>query len=119
MEQHTDVIAKAVQGSLSIIEQDREKEIISRRFGIDGERETLEQIGDFLSITRERVRQLEKAIIVRLRIAAEDNKIPNLVAAEKIIIRNLTEEGRIARISALTSKIYGREATNLEKFPLI
>lgn len=119
MEQHTDVIAKAVQGSLSIIEQDREKEIISRRFGIDGERETLEQIGDFLSITRERVRQLEKAIIVRLRIAAEDNKIPNLAAAEKIIIRNLTEEGRIARISALTSKIYGREATNLEKSYLI
>ena len=119
MEQHTDVIAKAVQGSLSIIEQDREKEIISRRFGIDGERETLEQIGDFLSITRERVRQLEKAIIVRLRIAAEDNKIPNLAAAEKIIIRNLTEEGRIARISVLTSKIYGREATNLEKSYLI
>lgn len=119
MEQHTDVIAKAVQGSLSIIEQDREKEIISRRFGIDGERETLEQIGDFLSITRERVRQLEKAIIVRLRIAAEDNKIPNLAAAEKIIIRNLTEEGRIARISALTSKIYGREATNLEKSYLV
>ena len=119
MEQHTDVIAKAVQGSLSIIEQDREKEIISRRFGIDGERETLEQIGDFLSITRERVRQLEKAIIVRLRIAAEDNKIPNLAAAEKIIIRNLTEEGRIARISALTSKIYGREASNLEKSYLI
>ena len=119
MEQHTDVIAKAVQGSLSIIEQDREKEIISRRFGIDSERETLEQIGDFLSITRERVRQLEKAIIVRLRIAAEDNKIPNLAAAEKIIIRNLTEEGRIARISALTSKIYGREATNLEKSYLI
>ena len=119
MEQHTDVIAKAVQGSLSIIEQDREKEIISRRFGIDGERETLEQIGDFLSITRERVRQLEKAIIVRLRIAAEDNKIPNLAAAEKIIIRNLTEEGRIARTSVLTSKIYGREATNLEKSYLI
>jgi len=44
MDQHTDVIAKAVQGSLSIIEQDREKEIISRRFGLNGERETLEQI---------------------------------------------------------------------------
>ena len=72
MDQHTDVIAKAVQGSLSIIEQDREKEIISRRFGLNGERETLEQIGEFLSITRERVRQLEKAIVVRLRIAAED-----------------------------------------------
>ena len=118
MDQHTDVIAKAVQGSLSIIEQDREKEIISRRFGLNGERETLEQIGEFLSITRERVRQLEKAIVVRLRIAAEDGKIPELAAAEKILIRNLTE-GRIAKISTLTTKIYGREATNLEKSYLI
>ena len=119
MDQHTDVIAKAVQGSLSIIEQDREKEIISRRFGLNGERETLEQVGEFLSITRERVRQLEKAIVVRLRIAAEDGKIPELAAAEKILIRNLTEEGRIAKISTLTTKIYGREATNLEKSYLI
>ena len=107
MGQYEDVIKAAVQGSLSIIEQDREKEIISRRFGLSGDRETLEQIGDYLSITRERVRQLEKAIIVRLRIAAEDGKIPELAAAEKILIRNLTEEGRIAKISVLTNKIYG------------
>ena len=119
MGQYEDVIKAAVQGSLSIIEQDREKEIISRRFGLSGDRETLEQIGDYLSITRERVRQLEKAIIVRLRIAAEDGKIPELAAAEKILIRNLTEEGRIAKISVLTNKIYGHEATNLEKSYLI
>lgn len=119
MGQYEDVIKAAVQGSLDIIEQDREKEIISRRFGLTGERETLEQIGDFLSITRERVRQLEKAIIVRLRIAAEDGKIPELAAAEKVLIRNLTEEGRIAKISVLTSKIYGHEASSLEKSYLI
>ena len=119
MGQYEDVIKAAVHGSLSIIEQDREKEIISRRFGLSGDRETLEQIGDYLSITRERVRQLEKAIIVRLRIAAEDGKIPELAAAEKILIRNLTEEGRIAKISVLTNKIYGHEATNLEKSYLI
>ena len=35
------------------------------------------------------------------------------------MIRNLTEEGRIAKISTLTTKIYGREATNLEKSYLI
>ena len=46
MGQYEDVIKAAVQGSLSIIEQDREKEIISRRFGLSGDRETLEQIGD-------------------------------------------------------------------------
>ena len=119
MGQYEDVIKAAIYGSLNIIEQDREKEIISRRFGLNGDRETLEQIGDFLSITRERVRQLEKAIIVRLRIAAEDGKIPELAAAEKILIRNLTEEGRIAKISVLTNKIYRHEATNLEKSYLI
>lgn len=119
MDQPTDVIAKAVQGSLNIIEQNREREIISRRFGLKGDRETLEQIGEFLSITRERVRQLEKAIIIRLRIAAEDGRISELAAAEKILIRNLTEEGRIAKISTLTTKIFGREITPLEKSSLI
>ena len=34
--------------------------ILSRRFGLDGERETLESIGKSYGITRERVRQIEK-----------------------------------------------------------
>ena len=61
---NADTILKAINSSLDIIEQEREKEIISRRFGLDGHKETLEQIGDMLSITRERVRQLEKDIII-------------------------------------------------------
>ena len=68
-----------------------------------------------LSITRERVRQLEKAILIRLQIAAEDNQIPELGAAEKLLIRNLTEMGRVARISALADKVYGRETTTTER----
>ncbi len=87
MDQHAETIQKALTGSLNIIEQDREKEIISRRFGLNGQKETLEQIGEVLSITRERVRQLEKAIIIRLRVMAEDNQIPELGAAEKIIMK--------------------------------
>ena len=105
MDQNADIIANAIKGSLNIIEQDREREIISRRFGLTGNRETLEQIGDMLSITRERVRQLEKAILIRLRVGAEENHIPELPAAEKIIIRNLTEMGRVARVSDLGKKI--------------
>ena len=114
MDQIADVVAKAVSGSLNIIEQDREREIISRRFGLNGHKETLEQIGEMLSITRERVRQLEKAILIRLKIGAEDGKIPELAAAEKVIIRNLTEMGRVARITTLAEKIYGRAATAAE-----
>lgn len=118
MDQCADVISKAIAGSLSIIEQDREKEIISRRYGLFGDRETLEEIGEILSITRERVRQLEKAIIIRLRIAAEDGKIPELPTIEKILIRNLTEEGRIAKLSVLSLKILGHEPNTVEKASL-
>ena len=115
MEKNAEILKKAISGSLKIIEQDREKEIISRRFGLDGPKETLEQIGEMLSITRERVRQLEKAILIRLQISAEDNQIPELGAAEKLLIRNLTEMGRVARISALADKVYGRETTITER----
>lgn len=115
MEQNAETIKKAIHGSLKIIEQDREKEIISRRFGLNGKKETLEQIGDMLSITRERVRQLEKAILIRLKISAEDGQIPELAAAEKLLIRNLTEMGRVAKVSALANKIYGRKATATER----
>ena len=111
MDKNADVIANAIKGSLKIIEQDREKEIISRRFGLKGQKETLEQIGDMLSITRERVRQLEKAILIRLRVCSEEGQIPELAAAEKIIIRNLTEMGRVARVSSLADKIYDRTTT--------
>ncbi len=115
MEQNAAILAKAIEGSLKIIEQDREREIISRRFGLNGSKETLEQIGEMLGITRERVRQLEKAILIRLRVGSADNDISELPAAEKIMIRNLTETGRIARVSELANKIYGRTATDIER----
>ena len=115
MDQNAEILKNAISGSLKIIEQDREKEIISRRFGLTGTKETLEQIGEMLSITRERVRQLEKAILIRLQISAEENQIPELAAAEKILIRNLTEMGRVAKISDLADKVYNRTATASEK----
>ena len=115
MEQNAKTIEEAIKGSLSIIEQDREREIISRRFGLTGYKETLEQIGDMLSITRERVRQLEKAILIRLRVVSEEGEISALPAAEKLLIRNLTEMGRVAKVSDLADKVYGRETTPAER----
>ena len=115
MEQNAKIIEEAIKGSLDIIEQDREREIISRRFGLTGYKETLEQIGDMLSITRERVRQLEKAILIRLRVGSEEGQIPTLPAAEKLLIRNLTEMGRVAKVSDLADKIYGKATTPSER----
>jgi RNA polymerase primary sigma factor len=47
---------------------DREKEVIKRRYGLDGDRDpvSLEQIGRELGITRERVRQIELQALERL-----------------------------------------------------
>lgn len=115
MDQNAEILKKAISGSLNIIEQEREKEIISRRFGLSGSKETLEQIGEMLSITRERVRQLEKAILIRLQIAAEEDQIPELAAAEKILIRNLTEMGRVAKLADLADKVYGRDTDATER----
>lgn len=115
MEQNAEILRKAISGSLKIIEQDREKEIIMRRFGLTGRKETLEQIGEMLSITRERVRQLEKAILIRLQIATEEGEIPEMAAAEKLLVRNLTEMGRVARLNDLADKVYGRETKPSEK----
>jgi len=115
MNKNSEILKKAISGSLKIVEQEREREIISRRFGLAGPKETLEQIGESLSITRERVRQLEKAIIIHLQITAEDNNIPELPPAEKILVRNLAEMGRVARLSALSDKVYEKKSTPEER----
>lgn len=48
----------------------RSKEVIIKRFGLDGEKEyTLDKIGQELKITRERVRQVEKGAVVKINIA--------------------------------------------------
>jgi hypothetical protein len=41
--------------------------IVTRRAGIHGARETLEELGSMLGVTRERVRQIEARVIERLR----------------------------------------------------
>jgi RNA polymerase sigma factor (sigma-70 family) len=49
---------------------DREREVMRLRFGLGTEREhTLEEIGRRLSITRERVRQLEAQALKKMRAA--------------------------------------------------
>lgn len=103
------VLKKAIQDILEVIEQEREREIITRRFGLFDRRETLEQIGELLGITRERVRQLEKAILIRLKIAAEDNKVPAIHDVERTLIRDLSETGRVARVHDLTERLIGKD----------
>lgn len=96
---------------LNLIDQEREREIITRRFGLYDRRETLEQIGELLGITRERVRQLEKAILIRLKIAAEEGKADSVAHLEKLLVRTLSELGRAARVADLADTIFQKPAT--------
>ena len=97
-------ISNVIDRILDSIERDREREIISRRFGLTDRKETLEQIGELLGITRERVRQLEKAILIRLKIAAEEGMV-EVNGVEKELLKHLHEMGGAARLSDLTSRI--------------
>lgn len=45
---------------------EKERTVISRRIGLTGERETLQEIGDTYGITRERVRQIEDVGIKKI-----------------------------------------------------
>jgi DNA-binding phage protein len=107
-------IKSFVNDVLSTIDQEREKEIISRRFGLFDRKETLEQIGELLGITRERVRQLEKSIIAKLRSKAEQEKIPNLGEFEELVLDKLSGAGELSRVTALSLAL-NKESTKIDQ----
>ncbi len=104
----TSVIEQRIEDILDTIGRDREREIISRRFGLFDRKETLEQIGELLGITRERVRQLEKAVVARLKAAAEDD-LPHIKTAEKELRDILTDLGKVARVQELSKVLTGSQ----------
>jgi DNA-binding phage protein len=93
-----------VQDILSTIDREREREIIARRFGLFDRKETLEQIGELLGITRERVRQLEKAVVARLKAQTEQDQIPHVAEVETRLISYLQANGGAARITTLSAE---------------
>ncbi len=97
-------IWQAAKEILETIERDREREIVSRRFGLYDRKETLEQIGELLGITRERVRQLEKSVVSRLKASAEKD-LPHIKEVEKAFIDHLKDMGNVARIKDLSQKV--------------
>lgn len=59
--------AEKVRGLVEALEDERLADIVSRRFGIYGEEQTLQEIGDDYGVTRERIRQLEHKALQILR----------------------------------------------------
>jgi RNA polymerase primary sigma factor len=56
-----------MDGLLNVLDK-REKKIIAQRFGLDGQKpKILEEIGESLGVTRERIRQLQNTALTKLR----------------------------------------------------
>lgn len=98
-------IEKLVKDILAAIPKEREQEIISRRFGLFDRKETLEQIGELLGITRERVRQLEKAVITSLKSQAASGKLPQVNTVQDTFVELLGTMGNVARVSQLSAEV--------------
>jgi len=98
-------IEQVVNGIVNTIDKEREREIVARRFGLNDRKETLEQIGELLGITRERVRQLEKAVVARLKAQAEKGELPRLAEVETELSTIIAEMGNAARIQDIAAKL--------------
>ncbi len=62
-----DLMRTGVRAALSTLD-DREREVVRMRFGMDGSKpRTLEQIGKEFGLSRERVRQIERETMAKLR----------------------------------------------------
>ncbi len=67
VEVETRLLSEAVQSALTTLEA-RDAKVLRLYFGLEGEREhTLEEIGNMLGVTRERIRQLRDRALRRLR----------------------------------------------------
>src|SRR5581483_7377967 len=97
-------VEAVVQEVLDSIDRERERKIISRRFGLFDRKETLKKIGKLLGITRERVRQLEKAILSKLKAAAQ-NDLAVIKDVERVLGENLKSMGSVARVSEVSQKL--------------
>jgi DNA-directed RNA polymerase delta subunit len=82
----------AVDQILKELRRDRDRQIIARRFGFGmSRRQTLEKIGNDFDITRERVRQIEKAAISKMR-TSESAEIAH---AEELLRHIISAQGGI------------------------
>ena len=81
IEDHETVAPDDAAGSILLREQieellqsltDRERQVLELRFGLkDGKTRTLEEVGKYFDVTRERIRQIEGKALVKLKKSAK------------------------------------------------
>jgi len=93
----------AVLEDLFLVLSPKEKEVVVKRFSLDNKaRWTLEKIGQKFNVTRERIRQIEKIALSKLRRTAANTKLSLISDAAFQILNStggiLTENQLVARI---------------------
>jgi transcriptional regulator with XRE-family HTH domain len=89
--------------------KDREREVIVRRFGLEGkEKETLQSIGDSFGITRERVRQIENAAINKIR-----PKLKKYRDVFEAFLKYFKKFGEVRKEKKLLEELGGKEKNEL------
>jgi transcriptional regulator len=105
-------LEQVITDILNTIDREREREIIARRYGLFDRKETLEQIGELLGITRERVRQLEKAVMTKLKSVAA-KELPHMSEIEAVLSKHVTDMGGVARVSDVADKL-NKQASKID-----
>jgi RNA polymerase primary sigma factor len=76
------MLTAAVEMTLGEL-SDREQEIVRMRFGLDdGQPRTLEEVGAFFGVTRERIRQIEAKTLAKLRQPARSARLREFLEDE-------------------------------------
>lgn len=86
----------------------RAREVIERRFGLNGKPETLESIGQDFGITRERVRQIECDVLKKLRKVAQEEGASFVQKYYKDWLQRLRMYGGIRREDIFLDEIGGK-----------
>lgn len=94
-------LAKQAVNSCPKIKKEREKEILSARFGIESKAKTLQAIGNEYEITRERVRQIVNNSLLKIRKYCTSQEIKNLL---KEIETFVSENGGYVSSKSLAAK---------------
>ncbi len=100
--------------------KERDKEILSRRYGLRGANEqTLEAIGKDLKLTRERVRQIEKALLKQLQSHVKSQ--PEMLKTRELLQSLLSEHGGIMAEADLLERlgVEAVEEANAVRFLLL
>jgi len=62
-----EMLRESIKNALAVL-SDRERQVLELRFGLmDGKDHTLEEVGQFFNVTRERIRQIESKALRKLR----------------------------------------------------